>query len=95
MEAEKANYPVKRMARLLEVSTSGFYVWLGRKLAGPSKRAVAGRDVDTQVRRVHTGSGLLKVWLTPRSHDSWEGIVLEGWQSCRRPITPTRLIQDP
>ena len=54
MEAEKANYPIKRMARLLEVSTSGFYAWLGRKLVGPSKRSAASRDLDTQVRRVHT-----------------------------------------
>jgi putative transposase len=27
MEAEKANYPVQRMARLLRVSRSGFYAW--------------------------------------------------------------------
>lgn len=30
MKAEKANYPVKMMARLLRVSRSGFYDWLGR-----------------------------------------------------------------
>ena len=30
MEAEKANYPVKMMARLLRVSRSGFYNWLNR-----------------------------------------------------------------
>lgn len=56
MEAEKANGSIGRMARLLEVSTSGFYAWLGRKLVGPSKRSAASRDLDTQVRRVHTNS---------------------------------------
>ena len=30
MEAEKANFPVRTMARLLEVSRSGFYEWLRR-----------------------------------------------------------------
>ena len=30
MEAEKANFPVKTMARLLGVSRSGFYEWLRR-----------------------------------------------------------------
>lgn len=31
MEAERANYPVKMMAGLLEVSRQGFYQWLSRK----------------------------------------------------------------
>ena len=30
MEAERANFPVSLMARLLHVSRSGFYSWLGR-----------------------------------------------------------------
>ncbi len=30
MAAEKDNYPVKTMARLLEVSRQGFYQWLSR-----------------------------------------------------------------
>ena len=33
--------------------------------------------------------GLLKVWLTPRPHGLWEEVVLKGWQSCRRSLTPT------
>lgn len=31
MAAERASYPVKMMARLLEVSRQGFYQWLSRK----------------------------------------------------------------
>ena len=30
MRAEKANYTVKMMARVLEVSRSGFYSWLSK-----------------------------------------------------------------
>jgi len=37
MKKERSNYPVKLMARVLEVSRSGFYVWL---LRGPSARKV-------------------------------------------------------
>lgn len=56
MEAEKANYRIARMARLLDVSTSGFYAWRRRKLTGPSTRAVASGDLDTHVRHVHSDS---------------------------------------
>lgn len=34
MEAEKGNYPVRLMARLLEVSRSGFYSWLAKGAPG-------------------------------------------------------------
>jgi putative transposase len=41
MHAEKSNFTIARMARLLEVSRSGSYPWVGR---APSKAAVrAGR----------------------------------------------------
>ena len=36
MRAHQAEYPITMMARVLEVSTSGFYAWCKR---GPSKRA--------------------------------------------------------
>jgi putative transposase len=36
MEAEKATYNVTRMARLLEVSRSGYYDWAARRVAGPT-----------------------------------------------------------
>ena len=56
MATEKANYSIRRMARLLDVTKSGFYAWMKRRSAGPSKRARAQRDLDAQVRRVHTDS---------------------------------------
>ena len=54
MEAERANYPVKTMARLLEVSRQGFYQWL-------SRNPDAGHDPWARLR-----SAILAVWETSR-----------------------------
>jgi hypothetical protein len=35
MEAEKATFEIARMARLLELSRSGYYDWVRRQAAGP------------------------------------------------------------
>jgi len=43
MLAEKSNYSVSRMARLLEVSRSGFYAWCKR---APSKRPVRAERIE-------------------------------------------------
>jgi putative transposase len=56
MEAEKANYPVQRMARLLRVSRSGFYAWRRRRISKSSPRAVERAELDGNVRRAHADS---------------------------------------
>jgi putative transposase len=56
MEAEKANYPVQRMARLLGVSRSGFYAWRRHSLLESSSRAVVRAELDAKVRRAHRDS---------------------------------------
>lgn len=66
MEAEKANYPVQRMARLLGVSRSGFYAWRRRSLPGSSARAVVRAELDAKVRRAHTDS--YGIYGAPRIH---------------------------
>jgi putative transposase len=55
MEAEKANYPVQRMARLLRVSRSGFYPWR-RRSSEASEQAVVRADFDAKVRLAHADS---------------------------------------
>lgn len=57
MGAEKANYPVARMARLLGVSRSGFYAWGQRiRQAVPGPAALRRGVLDRQVVRIHTES---------------------------------------
>ena len=53
MHAEKSNFTVVRMARLLEVSRSGFYARLRR---GPSQRAVRAEVTDQKVSWFHGDS---------------------------------------
>jgi putative transposase len=50
MHAEKSNHTVSRMARLLEVSRSGFYAWSKR---GPSKRAVRAEMIEAKIAWFH------------------------------------------
>lgn len=73
MDTEKANYSIRRMARLLGVAKSGFYAWVKRRLAGPSKRARTQRDLDAKVRRVHADSD--DVYGAPRVQ---AGLAREG-----------------
>lgn len=46
IQAEKANFPIRTMCRLLEVSRSGFHAWERR---GPSKRALEDQQLALEV----------------------------------------------
>jgi putative transposase len=50
MHAEKSNHTVSRMARLLEVSRSGFYAWSKRL---PSSRAVRAEQIEAKIAWFH------------------------------------------
>lgn len=52
MHAEKGNFSITRMARLLNVSTSGYYKWDERRVHGPSRRAAARRARDEKIAQV-------------------------------------------
>ena len=54
MLAEKKNFSVIRMARLLGVSRSGFYAWMKRD---PSKRAARKEELAVKITRFHAASG--------------------------------------
>lgn len=50
MHAEKSNFTISRMARLLAVSRSGYYAWVGRK---PSKRTIRQERIEQKVAWFH------------------------------------------
>jgi len=53
MKANQAIWPVVTMARLLEVSASGFYAWIERK---PSAHARSDADLLSRIRAIYTRS---------------------------------------
>lgn len=53
MKQERKNYPIKLMARVLEVSRSGFYAYLQRK---PSKLELRHNSLQVSIRAAHENS---------------------------------------
>jgi putative transposase len=53
IEAEKANFPVTVLCRVLEVSCSGFYRWLR---AQPSERQTNNDRLKLEIKSIHTES---------------------------------------
>jgi hypothetical protein len=56
IHAEKANFPVTRMAELLEVSRAGYYAWAQRLDAQPGPRAVRRAALAEQIKDFHKKS---------------------------------------
>lgn len=65
--AEKANFPVSAMCRVLGVSRSGLYAWMRR---GPSSRELEDRKLSKEIHRIHTESR--GTYGSPRVHRSLE-----------------------
>jgi len=53
ISVEKANHAVSLLCRVLDVSRSGFYAWLGR---APSARAAVDERILVEIRRIHSDS---------------------------------------
>lgn len=53
IEREKANYPVSRLCRMLDVTRAGFYAWKSRP---PSARELANRKLLDEIKSVHAES---------------------------------------
>ncbi len=63
MHAERGNYPVAVMARVLKVNRTAYYAWVKR---GPSARSVADRKLTRLVREIHAANR--GVYGAPRIH---------------------------
>ena len=51
--AEKANYPVTILCRVMQVSSSGYYMFAKR---GPSVRALANQHLLAEIKEIHEQS---------------------------------------
>jgi putative transposase len=69
MSANQVCFPVAAMARVLGVSTAGYYAWADRQ---PSARAVADAALLKRIRTVHLGSR--KTYGSPRVHAELRGL---------------------
>ena len=88
MATEKANYEVTRMARLLNVSRSGFYAWATRQATGPSPRRRERDALDAKVRKVFADSD--DVYGAPRVHAQ---LAREGTDVDRKTVAKSMLRQ--
>lgn len=65
MDAEKATFPIRFMARRLDVSASGFYEWRWRQVH-PSARAISDAALTETITEIHDRSrqtyGSPRVW---------------------------------
>jgi transposase InsO family protein len=53
MKDNRLHYPIKLMARVLDVSRAGYYAWLAR---GPSQRALADAMLKDKIKKAHEDS---------------------------------------
>ena len=72
IEDRRADYPVRVMCRVLEVSPAGYYAWRSRP---ESSRSVANRELLASIRRVHRDShgryGSPRIHAELRSPRAW------------------------
>lgn len=64
MDAQKANFEITRMARLLGVTRQGYYAWRRRREHGPGPRAQRREVIDQAVREAFQASD--EVYGAPR-----------------------------
>jgi putative transposase len=71
IDAEKANYPISLLCRVLRVSRSGYYDW---KVRLPSKRDRENTALIEKIREIHNRSR--RIYGYPRVHalssEPWE-----------------------
>jgi putative transposase len=81
IEAEKADYPISLLCRVLKVSRSGYYSWLHRP---PSRRSAEDSALTDRIREVHQRSR--RTYGYPRVHAELKALGVE----CGRRRSTTR-----
>ena len=76
--AEKADFPVRLMCRILKVTRSGFYAWRRRE---PSPRALADERLRMKIREIHQRSR--RTYGSPRVHAELQA---EGFKAGRNRV---------
>jgi putative transposase len=56
MDTERATHEIARMARLLEVSRSGYYAWAERQAAGPGSAQQRRDELTVKIIGFHADS---------------------------------------
>ena len=72
IDAEKANYPVLMLCRVLKVSRSGYYAWKERS---PSRRSVEDSALTDEIRKIHQRSR--ETYGYPRVHAELRSVGVE------------------
>ena len=67
MDAEKANFTVEALCRVLEVTRQGYYAWLARR-AARSERLSAEAELHAHIRKLHDNSK--ETYGSPRIHEA-------------------------
>ena len=65
VEAERAQFPVSLLCRVVGVTRQGYYAW---KRRGPSDRELADIDLAVRIRRLHEQTE--GIYGAPRCHSS-------------------------
>jgi hypothetical protein len=81
MRANRARWPVATMARLLGVSTSGYYAWLVRE---PSRQSRSDAQLLTRIRTLHASSR--GTYGAPRIHAQLAREGVHGYRQLRCPV---------
>lgn len=83
MDAQKANYEVTRMARLLRVTRQGYYAWRKQRQTGPGPRARRRAEIDQAMREAFRASD--EVY---GARGSLASSLIRAWSSTARRSPP-------
>lgn len=78
MDAEKVNYPISLMCRVLKLARSGYYAWVHRKI---SPRQQENEILSQQIQQIHKDSR--QTYGSPRIHAA---LLAKGFQVGRQRV---------